>query len=163
MRHYSKSLGLAAIICAAAITRLSAQERPALPDGVIHVALPPGPVRLENITRNKKPLLRLTAGKLVIETNRLFLGDFKGAQEIEATKLGMNWVTAKGRQPFYIDGVDTHEPGSTTGADDYQIIAQLKPGSLLVTTPSIKFVWGRETINKKLSSKNGERNLPVMP
>ncbi len=45
MHHYYKLLGLAALICAVAFADLSAQERPALPDGVIHVALPPGEFR----------------------------------------------------------------------------------------------------------------------
>ena len=142
MHHYSKLTGLAALICAVAFAPLSAQERPPLPDGVIHIALPPGPVRMENIVRNGKPLLRVSVGKTVIETRTLFLGDAKGAQQIEAIKEGMDWVPAKGGRGVAIDGVDMHGRGDTIGAEDFLTLDKLKAGSVYVTTPTIKFLWG---------------------
>jgi hypothetical protein len=142
MFHYCRVLGVAAVFCGTAFAHSSVQEQPALADGVIHVALPPGKVRMENIVRGGKPLLRLTVGKTVIETRTLFLGDSKGVQQFEAIKEGMHWVPAKGGKGFVIDGVDAREPGSTIAVEDYLKVENLKAGSLYVTTPSINFLWG---------------------
>ena len=142
MHTYCKLLGLAALICAVGFAQLSAQERPSLPDEVIHVALPPGAVRLEKIDRKGKPLLRLSVGKTVIEACNIFLGDFKGATEFEATKDGIHWVRPSGKEGFVFGDVQTHDPGSTIGAEDFLTLNKLKAGSVHVTTPSIKFEWG---------------------
>jgi hypothetical protein len=110
---------------------LHAQERSNLPDGVIHVALPPGPFRIENFVRNKKPLLRVSVGKSAIETRTLFLGDFKGVQQVEATKRGMHWVPAKCGEGPYMDGVNEFERDSTIIAAPVNL-GKLKAGSLFL-------------------------------
>jgi hypothetical protein len=117
------------------------QEPLVLPEGVTHVALPPGTIRLENIMKDGKHLLRLTVDKLVIHGRAFFLGDGKNALQVEATKEGMHWARPGGRKGFVIDGTDTHEPGSIIGAQGglYWKVGQLKPGSVYLTTPSIKF------------------------
>jgi hypothetical protein len=144
MQYYSKLLALAALICAVGFAQLSAQERPGLPDGVIHVALPPGAVRLEKIDRKGKPLLRVSVGKTVIEARNIFLGDFKGATEYEATKDGVHWVRPGGKEGPVFGGVQTHEPGSEIAVQDYVKVENLKAGSLFITTPTVKFLWGAD-------------------
>ncbi|SRR5579884_1760076 len=129
--------------CALAVTpRLCpAEENLDLPEGVIHVALPPGAIKLERILKKGKPILRLTAGKAIVEARSVFLGDGKAATQFEATKEGIHWPSAKGEKGFVTDGEIIHEPGSTIGVlgGDYLTVDQLKPGSVYVTTPSIKF------------------------
>jgi hypothetical protein len=117
------------------------QEPLALPEGVTHVALPPGALKIERIFRNKKPLLRLSVDKTVIEGRSLFLGDGKNALEYEATKEGVHHVSRTRPKGFVIDGVEVNEPGSTLGAlgGNFITVDQLKPGSVYLTTPSIKF------------------------
>ena len=44
----------------------NAEEYLDLPTGVIHVALPPGPIEMKYTVKNDKPLLRLSSGKAVI-------------------------------------------------------------------------------------------------
>jgi hypothetical protein len=112
-----------------------------LPEGVIHVALPPGKMKMEYTIKKEKPLLRVSAGKAVIEARTIFLGDGKAATQFEATKEGIHWPSAKGEKGFVIDGEWTNEPGSTIGAtaENYITVDQLKSGSVYVTTPSIKF------------------------
>ncbi len=117
-----------------------------VPDGVTHVALPPGDLRLENFVRNGKPVLRLTVGKTVIETRTIFLGDGKGATVYEATKEGAHWVPPEGGKGFVVDGAQIFASGSTIGepSPNFITVQKLKPGSVYVTTPSIKFQWGPE-------------------
>src|SRR5689334_5864347 len=66
-----------------------------LPEGVIHVSLPPGVIEWERIFKSGKPLLRVTVGKTVIEARNVFIGDGKAAAEAEATRDGIHWPTAK--------------------------------------------------------------------
>lgn len=126
-----------------------AQEGPKLPDGVILVKLPPGEMRKENIIRNGKPILRVTVGKTIIETRELFLGDGKGAIQIEAIKEGMHWVPASGGKGFIFDGSDTSAPGSEIHMEHFLPVEKLKPGSLYITTPSIIFRWGKDAKRPK--------------
>jgi len=141
------------LICLAVVlgTTASGQEKKAqdkdvakIPEGVIHVQLPRGAFRIENIERDGKPLLRLTAGRTVIEAQTLFLGDAKGVQQIEAIKEGMHWVRPNGGKGGIIDGGMEFEPGSTVGTLATAVhltVDQMKAGSLYVTTTSINFEW----------------------
>ncbi len=88
--------------------------------------------------------MRVTFGKTVIEAKNIFLGDAKGVQQFEAIKEGMHWVPAKGGKGFVIGGVHKHEPGSSIAVEDYLKVENLKAGSLYVTTPSVKFLWGAD-------------------
>jgi hypothetical protein len=129
--------------CALAATPplCSAEEYLDLPEGVIHVALPPGAMKLEYTVKGDKPLLRVSAGKAVIVARNVFLGDGKSATEFEATRRGIHWPYPDGR-PGSVVGVDIiYEPGSTIGVlgGAYLSVKQLKPGSVYITTPSIKF------------------------
>jgi hypothetical protein len=126
------------VFCIAASATCAAQQSPDLPEGVIHVALPPGTLKIENIARKERYLIRVTVGKTVIESRTVFLGDGKGAQEIEATKEGMHWVSPGRKKGFVMDGVQTHEPGSTIGVLEgapFLTVANLKAGSVYLTTP----------------------------
>jgi hypothetical protein len=120
---------------------LNAQDASKLPDGVIHVALPPGVVTMENVIRDGKPILRLSVDKTIVEAKTIFMGDFKGALEYEATTDGINWKRPSGKGNLM--GVKMIEqPGSTSGAEEFLTINRLKAGSVYVTTPSLKFVFG---------------------
>jgi hypothetical protein len=117
------------------------QEAPALPEGVTHVALPPGTLEMRHILKDGKPLLRLYVGKTVIHGRDLYLGDGKLATKYEAKKEGVHWAGPSGRKGFVFGSGFTHEPGSTIGVEGghYWKVEQLKPGSVYVTTPSVKF------------------------
>lgn len=121
-----------------------AKEGLKLPEGVIHVALPPGEVRMENIARNGKPLIRLSVDKTVVEAQTMFLGDSKGATRFESTKEGIHWAPASGGKGFtFGNGAPSvREPGSTIDEPDYCVPDKLKAGSVFLTTPSIRFVFG---------------------
>ena len=99
-----------------------------LPDGVIHVRLPPGEFIVEDIERDGKILLRITAGKTVIETNRFFIGDGNGAALVEAPEKRLNNKL-------------TNEPGSSLDYAKFVTVDKLKAGSLYVTTPSVHVGW----------------------
>ena len=120
------------------------QDRPKLPDGVIHVALPPGELRMENIVRKGKFLIRLNVDKTVIEARNMFLGDSKGATHFEAMKDGIHWAPASGGKGFLFGngGASIREPGSTIEEPDYYALDKLKAGSVFLTTPSVRFVFG---------------------
>jgi hypothetical protein len=115
-----------------------------LPEGVIHVAMPAGTSRRENIVRDGKPLIRLTVGKAVIEAKSIFLGDAKGATQYEAIEEGMHWVPAKGGKGVVTNGSVTEEPGTSTNDEDFVPLHRLRAGSLFITTPSHIFRWGIE-------------------
>jgi hypothetical protein len=138
MYRFAAVVVTASCVLAAAVC--SGQEAPNLPEGVTHVALPPGTLELKNILKNGKPLLRLTVDKLVIHARDLYLGDGKHATKYEATKEGVHWAGPSGRKGGVTNGY-IHEPGSTIGVEggDYWKVGQLKPGSVYLTTPSIKF------------------------
>jgi hypothetical protein len=153
----------------AAAGRAPAQEPPALPEGVTHVALPPGEVRLEYVVRGGKPLLRISAGEAVIETRTVFLGDAKAVLQVEATKKGMRYRAKgdKGEDGFFLKGADIYHPGSRIGvrpslqlaeADPpgtyiitpaVMTVDELKAGSIYVTTPSIIFDGGPALAKEK--------------
>jgi hypothetical protein len=138
MYRFATVVVTAAWVLAAAIC--SGQEAPNLPEGVTHVALPRGTVKLKRITRNGKPLLRLTAGELVIHARGLYLGDGKHAIKYEATKKGIRWVRAGGKKGSVV-GVEVMEgSGELFGVwdDDAWMVERLKPGSVYLTSPSIK-------------------------
>jgi hypothetical protein len=121
------------------------KARPKLPDGVVHVQLPPGEVRMENIARVGKPLIRLSVGKTVIEAKSLFLGDSKGATRFESTKEGIHWMPATGAKGFIFGNgsASVREPGSTIEDPDFFTLEKLKAGSIFLTTPSVRFLFGQ--------------------
>jgi hypothetical protein len=88
------------------------QEPLVLPEGVTHVALPPGTLELKNILKNGKPLLRLSVGQTVIYARNLYLGDGKHATKNEAIKEGVHWAGPSGRKGGVTNGY-IHEPGAT--------------------------------------------------
>lgn len=131
-----------------------AGQRIELPEGVTHVALPPGEVQWENVRTKGGMILRVTVGKTVAEGKRLFYGDGKLAVEIKATAEGMHfvqWTGWKGTQSsgnmdfsvrpgILIDGQHVDEPGAIWYVDpNGPKPGDLKPGSVYITTPSIKF------------------------
>src|SRR5262249_10194423 len=89
---------VAALVCTGATATPAVQDGPKIPDGVIHVKLPPGELHMERFLRNDKPVLRFTVGKTVVEGQTLYLGDDKGAIQFEATRQGMHMVGPKGQQ-----------------------------------------------------------------
>ncbi len=121
----------------------SVPNRPAdLPDGVIFIALPPGDLRMEDVERNGKPLLRFSVGKTVVEARELFLGDGKGALHFEATKMGIHDVPPGGGEGGYISGVQTYGEGTVLGTKGgFLKVTQLKTGSIYLIAPSIRFVF----------------------
>jgi hypothetical protein len=121
------------------------QEQPKLPAGVTRVTLPPGIVTLEYVAVKEpakgRPTLRLTVGKTVLQGERIYLGDGKVAQLFEATEEGIHWALTTGKKGF-VENTHIWHPGS--GIDlgkDYWTVNGLKPGSVYVTTPSIKFEY----------------------
>jgi hypothetical protein len=122
------------------------EDRPQLPDGVIHVALPPGELHIENISRFGKPLIRLSVDKTVIEAQTMFFGDSKGATKYESTKEGIHWAPASGGKGFIFanGGVSVRKPGSTIGDPDFYALNRLKAGNVFLSTPSVRFVFGAE-------------------
>ena len=144
MYHCAIMLSIvASVVGAAATTPHAVQEGPKIPDGVIHVKLPPGNIRMERKYRDGKPLLRFSVGQTVIEARSLFLGDAKGVQQFEAIKEGMHWVRGKGGKGTVTDGVEIHTPGALiTVRGNFLRVDELKAGSLYVTTPSIIFDFG---------------------
>jgi hypothetical protein len=135
-----------------------AQEGLDLPDGVIHIALPPGEVKWEYTIKKAKPFLRLSAGKAVIEAQCVFYGDGKAATRFEATNEGIHWPSSKGKKGFVLDGTMIEEPGSIISVQEgnYFTVDQLKPGSLYVTTPSITFRFGRAATGKSAEGTKRE-------
>ena len=129
-----------------------------LPEGVTHVALPPGAVQWENVRTKGGMILRMTAGKTVVEGRRLFFGDGKLAIEITATAEGMHfvqWTGWKGlgesrssgnmnfsvKHGILIDGQHVDEPGVIWCVEpNGPKPGELKAGSVYITSPSIKFV-----------------------
>ena len=95
------------------------QQWPKLPEGIIHVQLPPGQLRIDNIIRDDKPILRVTVGKTVIETRSLFLGNDKGATQYEATKEGLHWVRGIGGKGNIVGIAIIQEPGSAINDEDF--------------------------------------------
>ena len=117
---------------------------PKLPDGVIHVRLPPGTFNLKPVKLNDKVFIRITVGKTIIETQKFYFGDRWGCMQFEVVKDEIHWWagTLAGK---------TTPPGSTSYmAAEYVTVDQLKPGSLLVTSPSFDFRWGKDAIRKDL-------------
>ena len=105
----------------------AAEKALKLPDGVIHVSLPPGEVRMENIVRKGKYLIRLNVDKTVIEARTMFLGDSKGATHFESTKEGIHWLPASGGKGFLFGNgsVSSREPGSTIEEPDFYPLDKL--------------------------------------
>src|SRR5437763_9230808 len=62
------------------------------------ISVPAGPVKVENVRTKAGMVVRVTAGKVVVEGKSLFLGDGKVAMEIEATEGGMRFHSAWGMQ-----------------------------------------------------------------
>ncbi|HZT79053.1 MAG TPA: HEAT repeat domain-containing protein [Gemmataceae bacterium] len=119
-----------------------AKEGDAFPEGAIHVALPPGTVRWERIFKKGRPLLRVSVGKTVVESRRVFIGDGKMATEFEATEEGVRWPSAQGGKGSLMkEGAVTYEPGKAIGGREGKFLPvdRLKAGSVWLTTSSIKF------------------------
>ena len=119
------------------------KEGPNLPEGVIHVSLPPGTIHWERIFRNGKPLLRVSVGKTVIEARNVFIGDGKAATEYEATKEGIHWPSAKGERGPVVGGMTWGAGTTGVPPGDFHPADKLKPGSVYLTTqdPRMKFVF----------------------
>ena len=99
-----------------------------LPEGVIHVRLPPGEFIVEDIKRDGKIILRITAGKTVIETNKFYMGDGNGAALEEAPEKHLN-------------NKIINSPGSSLFYEKFIGVEKLKAGSLYITTPSVHVGW----------------------
>jgi hypothetical protein len=132
-------LGWVFAVCA---SPCAAEEFLSLPDGVTHVALPPGTLKVAYKVKDGKPLLRVSVGETAVEARTIFLGDGKAATRFEATKEGVRWVSTKGETSLTISEM-VSEPGSTIGVQGggFLELHELKPGSVYVTTPSIKFTF----------------------
>ena len=104
---------------------------------------------MEYTVKNKKPLLRISSGKTVVVARSVFLGDGKAATEFVALKDGIMWANTDGSMGVVIDGKIEHGVGTTIGAEDFITVDKLKPGSVYVTTPSIKFMFGPAPKPKK--------------
>ncbi len=123
----------------------AAQEAPKVPEGVILVALPPGDVWLANVEREKKPVLRLTCGKLVIEAKTMYFGDQKGAIQIETIKEGMHWVPPEGGRGVAINGsMQLNGGANRVESPKYLRPHQLPPGSVFIISPTVRFLFGVE-------------------
>jgi hypothetical protein len=99
-----------------------------LPEGVVHVRLPPGEFSVEDIERDGKVILRITASKTVIETKSFFIGDGNGAALVQAPTQRLR-------------NKQTNGPGSSLYYEDFVPVDKLKPGSLYITTPSVNVGW----------------------
>ncbi|MFO0928443.1 MAG: hypothetical protein U0736_15685 [Gemmataceae bacterium] len=99
-----------------------------LPPGVISIRLAPGGFTVEDIERDGKILLRITAGKTVIETKSYYLGDGCGATLVEAPERRLN-------------NVQMNEPGSNLLYEAVIPITKLKAGSLYITSPDVNIGW----------------------
>lgn len=120
---------------------------------VRRIILPAGAVKCENVKTPGGVVVRVTAGKVVVEGKRLFLGDGKVAMVIEATDQGMRFVHAWGMQGesestgtigggkfFVIDGTHTDQPGAAWLLEpDCPTADKLEAGSVYLVTPSIHF------------------------
>jgi hypothetical protein len=120
---------------------------------VKQVKLPAGPVKMETVKTKEGRVVRITAGKVVVEGKRLFYGDGKVAAEIVATEKGMRldyWCGEKG--PSKSSGPDSDGDVSVRGGTythgpkavwfvtrDAPAADKLPPGSTYVVTPSVEF------------------------
>ena len=142
MCRSATALMIAWFVMTATPTDCLADDYLDLPEGVIHVALPPGPVKMEYTFKNKKPLLRISSGSTVVVAHSIFLGDGKAATQFVALKDGIMWAHTDGSMGFVVDGVIEHDVGTTIGTADFITVDKLKPGGVYVTTPSLKFKFG---------------------
>jgi hypothetical protein len=156
-RHLPFALLATLLVAADAPQTGPAGQQIELPEGVTHVALPPGAVQWENVRAKDGMILRVTAGKTTVEGKRLYYGDGKLAVEIAATAEGMHfvqWTGWKGpgkqrisgnmnfsvKHGIVIDGEHVDEPGVIWCVEpNGPKPGELKPGSVYITTPSIKF------------------------
>src|SRR5436190_82985 len=90
------------------------RDKPNLPDGVVHIALPPGEIRMEHVIGNNKPLVRVSVDKVMIESRILFLGDTEGATRFDAANDGIHWTPASGGKDFVfgLGNVSVRKPES---------------------------------------------------
>ena len=107
-----------------------------LPEGVIHVRLPPGEFSVEDVERDGKIVLRITAGKTVIETKSFFIGDGNGAALVQAPDKRLN-------------NKQINEPGSSLYYEEFVPVEKLKAGSLYITTPSVFVGWFKSVQPRK--------------
>ena len=114
-----------------------------LPEGVIHLRLAPGEFSVEDVERDGKIILRITAGKTVIETKSFFIGDGNGAALVQAPKQRLG-------------NKEINEPGSSLYYEDFVPVEKLKPGSFYITTPSVFVGWFKSVEPRK-------RNEPPAP
>jgi hypothetical protein len=119
---------------------------PKLPAGVIHVKLPPGTFEMKPVKLNGKTMIRITVAKTTIETQKFYWGDRWGCTEFEAIDNIIHQVPPKGGMGDTLTGF-SQGPGVGWFSQSYVALPQLKPGSLLVTTPSIVFRWGKDAVS----------------
>jgi hypothetical protein len=124
-------------------------------DTVRRIPLPPGVVKWENVRTKDGMIVRVTAGQVVVEGKHLFYGDGKVAMEVEAMDKGMQFLRVVGsggwsessgtlgvRKGFVIDGTRTEGPRAVWFLDaDHLKADELKPGSIYLITPSVKFEY----------------------
>jgi hypothetical protein len=161
-RVFTGSVVVASLVWFASGVVAQEKERLKLSEGVIHVQLPPGEVRMENIARFGKTLIQLSVGKTVIEAKTMFLGDPKGATRFESTKEGIHWTPASGGKGFTFGNgsASVREPATTIGDPDFYTLDKLKPGSVFVTTPSIRFVFGQAAKPRPMGREGPENAKP---
>jgi hypothetical protein len=107
----------------------------------------------------------VSVDKTVIEARDVFIGDGKAATKYEALKEGIHWASPTGERGFIVDGVIEEHPGSSTTVTGRDIftLAELKPGSLYLTTPSINYEF-RDPLKKKLQEADAPKDeKPVDP
>jgi len=116
-----------------------------LPEGVIHVSLPPGTIKWVRVFNTKgDPLLRVSVGETVIEARQVFIGDGKAATLYEATKDGIHWPSVPGGRGGTMEGMEWKGGTTCLAPGDFLRVNQLKRGNLYLTTPdpNHKFEFG---------------------
>jgi len=105
------------------------------------MALPSGAINVQCTTKDDKPRLRISVGKTVVVAQCVYCGDGKSATKYEATKKGIHNPHANGAEGLLIKGEIDIDPASViVHADgDFIAVSELKPGSIYITTPSVKF------------------------
>ena len=113
-----------------------------VPEGIVHLRLPRGTVKMENVLREGKPVIRLSVKETVLEASFFFFGNEKGAIQFVAFDDGVYIVPPKGDKVQICDGVWTNQPGSKIGATEFFNLDQLAKGNVFVSSPSIVLELG---------------------
>jgi hypothetical protein len=128
---------------------------PVLPEGVIHIKLPPGVLEIKPTKVNGKSMIRITAGKSLIETSKFYLGDRWGCTQFEIAGDVIHWIPPKGGMGDTLAGM-VKQPGTAYYSQSFVALDQLKAGSVLLTSPSFVFRWGKDGM---LSKYPGMRHI----